>query len=137
MKDLQQTAKAIATSALVIGFAASLSTPAAAISLGGSKSGKKFDYEACSKIVEGKTKADELDALLKSEPITTGKQGGRFYKSYQYTKAGGLGGIGAFGVSLGGSKGKQYSCTVTYNSAGIVLSVDMNQVELGSSSAGI
>ena len=137
MKDLRQTAKGIGSAALVLGLAASLSAPASAISLGGSKSGKKFDYDACSKIVEGKTKADDLDALLKSEPITTGKQGGRFYKSYQYTKSGGLGGIGAFGVSLGGSKGMQYTCTVTYNSAGIVLSVDMNQVELGSTGAGI
>ena len=137
MKDLRESAKSLGKAALVLGLAASLSAPASAISLGGSKSGKKFDYDACSKIQEGKTKADDLDALLKSEPITTGKQGGRFYKSYQYTKSGGLGGIGAFGVSLGGSKGMQYTCTVTYNSAGIVLSVDMNQVELGSTGAGI
>lgn len=134
---LRQTAKTAGKSLVLLGLVASVSAPTYAISLGGGKSGNKFDYEACSKIVEGKTKADELDKLLKSEPVTTGKQGGRFYKSYQYTKSAGLGGIGAFGVSLGGGKGMQYTCTATYNSAGTVLTVDMQQVEMGSTGAGI
>ncbi len=137
MKDFQKTVKAMGAAALAFGLVGGLSAPSHAIGLGGSKSGKKFDYDACAKIVEGKTKADDLDALLKSEPVSTGKNGGYFYKSYQYTKSGGIGGIGAFGVSLGGSKGKHYNCTVTYNSSGTVVSVDMNQSELGSTGAGI
>lgn len=137
MNNILQTAKMAGKSVLLIGLAASISVPTHAISLGGSKSGNKFDYAACSKIVEGKTKADTLDELLGAEPVTTGKSGGLFYKSYQYTKSGGLGGIGAFGVSLGGSKGKQFRCTASYNSSGTVVSVDMQEVELGSSGAGI
>ncbi|GAB5452496.1 MAG: hypothetical protein Hals2KO_28240 [Halioglobus sp.] len=119
---------------LPIGLA---STSAQAISLGGQNSGKKFDYEACGKIVEGKTKAADLDSILKGEPVTTGKQAGRFIRSYQYTKGGVLSGVGAFGISLGGNKATQFSCTVTHNSAGIVLTVDMQKVEVGSSGAGI
>ncbi|MFK7975358.1 MAG: hypothetical protein AB8C02_04445 [Halioglobus sp.] len=137
MNFVLKTAKTVGKSALLLGLAASVSAPTYAISLGGSKSGNKFDYAACSKIVEGKTKADTLDALLGAEPVTTGKSGGLFYKSYQYNKSGGLGGIGAFGVSLGGSKGKQFRCTVNYNSSGTVVNVDMQEVEMGSSGAGI
>lgn len=114
-----------------------MSTSSHAISLGGQKSGKKFDYEACGEIVEGKTQSADLDKLLKSEPVTTGKQGNRFYRSYNYTKGSALSGIGAFGVNLGGNKGVQYTCTVTHNKAGTVLSVDMQKVEVGSSGAGI
>lgn len=123
----------------LLAFAVSISlisTTAQAISLGGSKSGKKFDYEACGDIVEGKTQASELDKLLKSEPVTTGKQGKLFFRSYTYTKGGGLGGIGAFGVSLGKNKAVQYRCTVTHNKAGTVFSVDMEKSDVGGSSGG-
>jgi hypothetical protein len=124
--------KLLLTAATLLIFSSS----AHSIGLGGSKSGKKFNYEACAKIEEGKTNIDQAEKMLKGKPVTTGKSAGRFYRSYQFTKGGGLG-IGGFGVRLGKGKAVQYTCTVTHNKAGTVLSVDMQQVDVGSSSAGI
>lgn len=124
--------KLIAVALLGIFFTGS----AHAIGLGGSKSGKKFNYEACGKIVEGKTTLEEAKKMLKGKPVSTGKNAGRHYSTYQYTKGGGLG-VGAFGVRLSGGKAIQYQCTLTHNSEGRILSVDMNQTEIGTQGAGI
>ncbi len=122
---------------IALGVAAMVfSTSAQAIGLGGSKSGKKFNYEACGKIVEGKTTLDEAKKMLKGKPVSTGKQGGRHYTSYSFTKGGGVG-VGGFGVRLGSGKAVQYTCTLTHNSEGRILTVDMQQIDTGSQGAGI
>lgn len=107
-----------------------------AIGLSGSKSGKKFDYEACGEIVEGKTTLDEAKKMLKGKPVGSGKSAGRHHTIYRYTKGGGLG-VGGFGVRLGGGKAVQYRCTLTHNSAGLILSVDMQKIDTGSQGAGL
>lgn len=110
------------------------STSAHAIGLGGSKSGKKFNYEACGKIVEGKTTLKEAQKMLKGKPVGSGKSAGRHYVTYSYTKGGGIG-LGKFGVGLGGGKGWQYQCTLTHTAEGRILSVDMQKIETGSTGA--
>ena len=112
------------------------STSAQAIGLGGSKSGKKFNYEACGEIVEGKTTVEEAKKMLKGKPIGSGKSAGRHYLTYSYTKGGGIG-LGKFGVGVGSGKAWQYRCTIHHNAEGRILSVDMQKIESGSTGAGI
>ena len=71
----------------IIALAFQLSN-AHAIGLGGAKAGKKFKYEACSKIEEGVTKIDEVEKILKGKPMTTGKSGKLFFKNFYYEKSG-------------------------------------------------
>ena len=104
--------------------------------LGGGKSGNKFDYEACGKIVEGKTSYQEAENMLGSEPISTGKNPVGFFRHYQYEKQGGLA-VRAFGMNVGGSKAKSYKCFVIHNADGIITSVDMQATGVDGANTGL
>ena len=108
----------------------------AAAILGGGKSGNEFDYEACGKIVEGKTTYQEAEELLGAEPISTGKNPVGFFRHYQFEKQGGLA-VRAFGMNVGGSKAKSYKCFVIHDRDGIVTSVDMQEIGVDGSSGGV
>lgn len=127
--------KSIHSAMMCAVLAGSYSLPAAAI-FGGGVSGNKFDYEACGKIVEGKTTYQEAEKLLGAEPISTGKNGAGFFRHYQYDKEGGLG-LSKFGVSIGGSQAKSYKCFLIHNAAGVVTSVDMQELGVGGGNTGI
>jgi len=120
---------------LVICLSVSTISTGNAINFGGSKSGKKFDYEACGKIVEGQMTYEEAEELLAGEPTVTGKSGDLFYRKYYYEK-GNV--ISLSKLGIGGSQGKAmvYECVVLHNKKGIVTSVNMTQAEGGGSSAG-
>ena len=106
-----------------------------ALSLGGSKSGKKFNYEACGKIVEGKMTYQEAEKILKGKPMVTGKSGKLFYRKYYYEKGSTL---GLSKLGLGASQGKSisYECVVLHNNKGVVTGVDMTKGEGGGSGVG-
>ncbi|MEM6301311.1 MAG: hypothetical protein AAF749_06185 [Pseudomonadota bacterium] len=104
--------------------------------LGGGKSGNKFDYEACGKIVEGKTSYQEAEKMLGAEPISTGKNPVGFFRHYQYEKQGGLA-VRAFGMNVGGSKAKSYKCFVIHNADGIITSVDMQATGVDGANTGL
>jgi len=126
------------TSALVV-VACMLTTPsmmAHAFKLGGGSSGKKFNYEACGKIVEGKTTVDEAKKMLGGKPVGSGKEQGYSFLAYSHTKKSGLraslGGIGA-----GKSKQVRKECTLLYGADNIIINVSMNDSEGGGSDAGL
>ncbi len=103
---------------------------------GAGSSGNKFDYEACGKIIEGKTSFQQAQKMLGAEPISTGKQGALYFRHYQYEKQGGLG-LSSFGISVGGSKATSYKCFVLHNKNGIIQSVDMQEIGVGNNNSGI
>lgn len=105
---------------------AGYSSGAAAI-LGGGVSGNEFDYEACGKIVEGKTTYQDAEKMLAGEPISTGKTAAGFFRHYQYEKSGGVS-LRTFGIGVGGSKAKSYKCFVIHNADGVITSVDMQEL---------
>ena len=104
--------------------------------LGGGKSGNKFNYEACGKIVEGKTTYKEAEKMLGAEPSSTGKNPVGFFRHYQYQKQGGLA-VRAFGMNVGGSKAKSYKCFVIHNADGVITSVDMQEVGVDGANSGL
>ncbi|MEM7691535.1 MAG: hypothetical protein AAF194_03695 [Pseudomonadota bacterium] len=123
---------------VIIGVAlsSSLYSIESAALLGGGKSGNKFDYEACGKIVEGKTSYQEAEKMLGAEPISTGKNPVGFFRHYQYEKQGGLA-VRAFGMNVGGSKAKSYKCFVIHNADGIITSVDMQATGVDGANTGL
>ena len=130
--QIMKTSDAIVVSTIM----ALLSFDTNAFGLGGGVSGNKFDYDACAKIVEGKTSYQEAEKLLGAQPISTGKTPAGFFRHYHYEKQGGLG-LGKFGINIGGSKAISYKCFVSHNRAGLVTSVDMQQIEVGAGNAGL
>ena len=122
--------------AMLIGASLSAYSASSAALLGGGKSGNEFNYEACARIVEGKTTYQEAEKLLGAEPISTGKNPVGFFRHYQYEKQGGLA-VRAFGMSLGGSKAKSYKCFLVHNADGIVVSVDMQEIGVDGANWGI
>jgi hypothetical protein len=122
---------------LLSSIAALISLPTHAVfGLGGGESGAEFNYEACARIVEGKTTYQEAEALLGAEPISTGKNAVGFFRLYQYEKQGG-GGISAFGVNVGGVKAKSYKCYVVHNNEDVIVSVDMEAIGADSKRGGL
>ena len=104
--------------------------------LGGGVSGNKFKYEACGKIVEGKTTYQEAEKMLEGEPISTGKTTAGFFRHYQYEKQGGIG-LRTFGIGVGGSKAKSYKCFVVHNASGVITMVDMQETGVDGTSTGL
>ncbi|MEO0436965.1 MAG: hypothetical protein AAF098_08660 [Pseudomonadota bacterium] len=119
-----------------LALAATLYSVESAALLGGGKSGNKFDYEACGKIVEGKTTYQEAEKMLGAEPISTGKNPVGFFRHYQYEKQGGLA-VRAFGMNVGGSKAKSYKCFVIHNADGVITSVDMQATGVDGANTGL
>lgn len=122
--------------AMLIGATLSAYSASSAALLGGGKSGNEFNYEACARIVEGKTTYQEAEKMLGAEPISTGKNPVGFFRHYQYEKQGGLA-VRAFGMNLGGSKARSYKCFLVHNADGIVVSVDMQEIGVDGANSGI
>lgn len=114
----------------------SITGNAYAFGLGLGKSGGKFDYEACGKIIEGKTTWQEAEKMLDGEPISTGKSGSHFYRLYSYEKGGALG-LSKLGIGASAGKAVNYKCHVTHNKAGIVTLIDMQEIAVGSNGVGL
>jgi len=110
-------------------------TNAYGIGIGTSSAEQQFDYGACGKIIVGETSVDDAEKMLNGKPATSGKQGSRLYRSYQYTKESGFGVSSLF--SFGGNDATQYTCTLTYNHTGTILNVNMQQVEVADLSSGV
>ncbi len=121
---------------LIIITACLVSSNANAFGLGGGKSGKKFDYEACGKIREGKTTYQQAEKMLGAKPLTTGKNGSLFYPKYYYEKHGGLG-LSKLGIKVGSVKGVSYECVVLHNRKGVVTTVNMQETDISANSGGL
>jgi len=108
--------------------------------VGGTRSGKKFNYDKVTEIKKGETTKEQVAVLLEAEPTNKGRFNDRDVWTYQYQE-GGAASFWSFipylGASLGGTKVTDYTATVRFKDDGVVESVEYNKLDSGSQSAGI